>query len=110
MVIATFNESTGWVGKTITYDGQRFVLEGFGPVTAQAVLEYGRQGHLSWASPQAEELAWTVAASVPSRVAPPGPAEWRETRRWLGTPTQLVILAVAFLVLLLLWAFVSQLH
>ena len=40
MVIATFGPSTGWVGKTITYDDEgRFTLEGVGPLTAAQVLD-----------------------------------------------------------------------
>jgi type II secretory pathway pseudopilin PulG len=49
MLIATFGPSTAWVGKTITYQDGQFILEGHGPVPPGAVLEYDRQGHLTWA-------------------------------------------------------------
>lgn len=49
MVIATFGPTTGWVGKTITFKKKQFILEGYGPVTAQDVMEYDKQGHLVWA-------------------------------------------------------------
>lgn len=49
MLIATFGETTGWVGKTITREGDAFILEDHGPISAQAVMEYDAQGHLVWA-------------------------------------------------------------
>ena len=47
MVIATFGPSTGWMGRTITYESGRFTLEGQGPIAAADVLAYERQGHLT---------------------------------------------------------------
>jgi hypothetical protein len=49
MLVATFGPSTTWVGKTVTYVDGAFVLEGHGPIRAQDVFEYERQGHLVWA-------------------------------------------------------------
>jgi len=46
MIIATFGPSTGWAGKTITQEGEAFVLEGHGPITATDVMEYDRQSWL----------------------------------------------------------------
>ena len=65
MVIATFGPTTGWAGKRIVYEGQRFVLEGFGEITAQGVLEYDRQAHLDWAYDGLREWVGEVAASQP---------------------------------------------
>ena len=48
-VIATFGPSTGWQGKTITYDGAVFTLEDWGGISAADVVNYDRQGHLVWA-------------------------------------------------------------
>gem|GEM_PF-407783 len=48
-LIATFNPTTGWSGKRITYEHGRFTLEGHGPISAADVLSYDRQGYLSWA-------------------------------------------------------------
>ena len=48
MLVATFGPTTTWVGKTVTYADGAFVLEGHGPITAQDVFEYERQGHLVW--------------------------------------------------------------
>lgn len=58
-LIATFRPSTAWVGKRITYSGQQFVLDGEGPITAQAVLAYDGMGHLAWATDQTR--AWVRA-------------------------------------------------
>ena len=49
MIIATFGPSTGWAGKTISYDDGRFNLEGHGAISARDVLTYDQQGHLDWA-------------------------------------------------------------
>jgi hypothetical protein len=50
MLIATFGESTGWAGKTITRDGNSFFLQDHGPISAADVMEYDRQGQLVWAT------------------------------------------------------------
>ncbi len=71
MVIATFGPTTGWVGKTITYDEGRFTLEGHGPVTAQGVVEYDRSGHLQWAYDGLREWVYqTAGLPAPPPVAP----------------------------------------
>ena len=49
MLVATFGPTTTWAGKTVTYADGAFVLEGHGPIRAQDVFEYERQGHLVWA-------------------------------------------------------------
>jgi uncharacterized RDD family membrane protein YckC len=66
MVIATFGPSTSWLGKTITLDGQEFILEDIGMLTAQTVLEYDRQGHLVWSREGMREWVGQVAAAVPA--------------------------------------------
>ena len=50
MLIATFGPTTAWVGKTITREGDSFILEGHGPITATDVMDYDRRGQLVWAS------------------------------------------------------------
>lgn len=47
MLGATFGPSTGWAGKTITFEDERFILEGHGPISAAGVMKYDRQGHLT---------------------------------------------------------------
>jgi hypothetical protein len=48
MLVAKFGDTTAWVGKTITFDSEQFILEGHGAITAQDIVEYDRQGHLVW--------------------------------------------------------------
>ena len=50
MLIATFNASTGWRGKTITFEDDHFVLEGHGHVSPKNIMKYDEQGQLVWAS------------------------------------------------------------
>lgn len=49
MLVATFGPSTGWAGKTITREDEACILEEHGPISAQDVMQYDRQGHLVWA-------------------------------------------------------------
>ena len=79
MLIATFGPTTGWLGKTITFENDAFVLQDHGPVSASDVMNYDQQGHLSWATdgtrswvgsktqtPAASLSVATVAAGVPA--------------------------------------------
>lgn len=50
MLVATFGPSTGWAGKTITREGETFILQDHGPISARDVMSYDEQGHLVWAS------------------------------------------------------------
>ena len=112
MLVATFGASTAWAGKTITFDGSSLVLEGHGPVSAAQVLVYESQGHLIWASEQSTEMVRTMAtAAAPVPATPPpvgGESEWKDTKRWLGTPRQLTIAAVLLVVMIGAWVVVSQ--
>jgi hypothetical protein len=77
VLIATFGPSTGWAGKKITREGDAFVLEDHGPISATDVMEYDRQGHLSWASDGTR--AWVgskaaAAAGAPQSRTPDAPA------------------------------------
>ncbi len=77
MLVATFGPTTTWVGKTVTYADGAFVLEGHGPIRAQDVFEFGRQGHLVW--PMDGLRAWVGArAQAESGVAarPSHAVEW----------------------------------
>ena len=113
MIIGTFGASTAWVGRTVTYDGHQFAVEEVGPTTPQAVLQYVQQGHLAWASEETRGLTMSLAQSPavqPQGSAPYAGPQWKQTHRWLGTPRQLIILAVLFVVLIILWTSVSQMH
>ena len=71
MLIATFGPSTGWVGKTIIFENNVFVLQDHGPITASDVMRYDQQGHLVWANDGTR--AWVGARAQAPRVAPSRP-------------------------------------
>ena len=78
MLIATFNASTGWAGKTVHHENDQFVLEGHGPISAADVLAYDEQGYLDWANDGTR--AWVQATVGPPQTrattfseAPVGP-------------------------------------
>ena len=58
MLVATFNETTAWAGKTIAFEGDVVILEDYGPITAAGVMEYDRQGQLAWAAERTQ--AWVA--------------------------------------------------
>lgn len=64
MVIATFGPTTGWLGKTITLDGQQLVLQDVGLLSAEQILEYDRQGHLIWSEEGMRDWVASVAAAA----------------------------------------------
>ena len=80
MLVATFGPTTGWNGKTIVYENDTFVLEGHGPIQAEDVFEYGRQGHIVWAlsgmrawvGARAQAGGGLVAAATASAARPQG--------------------------------------
>jgi len=59
MLIATFGPTTGWLGKTIIFENDAFVLQDHGPISASDVMHYDSQGHLVWAND--ETCAWVGA-------------------------------------------------
>jgi hypothetical protein len=61
MLVATFGPTTAWHGREIIWDEVRFVLVGHGTISAAAVLEYERMGHLIWAT--AEMRPWVVSVA-----------------------------------------------
>ena len=67
MQIATFNATTEWQGRRITREGDAFLLEGHGPVTAAAIMQHDRQAHLIWTNDGTR--AWV--GSLAARAAPP---------------------------------------
>lgn len=46
MLIATFKQTTGWAGKTITWDEGVFTLEGHGAIAVGDVVHYDLGGQL----------------------------------------------------------------
>ena len=51
MLIATFGPTTAWVGMQITREGDAFVLEGHGPISAGDIMEYDRKATLCGLTP-----------------------------------------------------------
>ena len=52
MLVATFGPTTGWQGREIIWDVDRFILVGHGAIPAAGVLDYDRLGQLVWARPE----------------------------------------------------------
>jgi len=67
VIIATFGPGTGWAGKTIAREGDAFILEGHGPISADDVMEYHRQGHLLWANDGTRAWVGSKAQASPAR-------------------------------------------
>lgn len=68
MLIATFGPTTAWAGKTISRDGDVFILEGHGPISASDVMEYDRQGHLVWSNDGTR--AWVGSRALATKEQP----------------------------------------
>ena len=83
MVFATFNSTTGRVGRAITNDDAVFALEGHGVILPTDVLAYDYQGHISWALEDLKEL-WS---SSPQRTGSPSTAPPTAERRAWTTAT-----------------------
>ncbi len=78
MIIAAFNATTGWLGRTIAYDEAqpRFVLQDYGPVQAGDVVTYDERGQIAWA--QAELREWVYRCAECERQARPDVfSRWR---------------------------------
>jgi len=77
MLVAVFNETSGWSGKTIDYDEatRQFVLQDHGPITAEDVLRYDAQGQVDWA--REGLLEWVLQIAAARR--PPAPAGTHQT-------------------------------
>jgi hypothetical protein len=71
MLIATFNEKTGWQGRAITREGDALLLEGHGPITAPGIMGYDRQSQLTWAGDGMRAWVQGLASGTPP--APPTP-------------------------------------
>ncbi len=93
MLIATFRPTTAWSGKRITFEDQQFILEGHGPVSAQAIMEYDHQGNLDWATDGTRAWVGSRGSSAPPlqqpgvEARPPGAmliATFGPTTAWVG--------------------------
>jgi hypothetical protein len=102
MLVAAFGPTTAWAGRQITWDGTRFVLAGYGPITAAGLVEYDRLGQLQWTSSEVREWAFSVARWEASAAPPmPRPAgAGGGTRR--GFPAWAIILIIVAVLVLVL--------
>jgi hypothetical protein len=66
MVVARFTPATGWAGRSITYASGQFALEGYGPLAAEDVLQYDRQGQIAWEYEGLREWVGQMAAAATS--------------------------------------------
>lgn len=73
MLIAVFNDTTGWAGKTVTYDDGVITLQGHGNISAVDLLDYDNHGYLTWAFGGLREWVEGLAA-VPPAASPISPA------------------------------------
>jgi len=64
MIVARFTPASGWAGRSVTYDNERFALEGYGPIAAQDVLRYDQQGQIAWEYEGLREWVGQVAAGA----------------------------------------------
>jgi len=90
MIVATFNAATGSAGKTVTYDAGRFILEGHGEITAQAIWEYGQQGQLDWASDGTRAWVASLAQAKTNSLADGR----RKVQGWVWAAGVLIFLCV----------------
>jgi len=70
MLIATFGPTTAWVGTQITREGDAFVLEGHGPISAGDIMEHDRQGHLVWVNDGTRAWVGSNAAAATATTTP----------------------------------------
>jgi hypothetical protein len=106
MLVATFGPTTGWPGREIIWDVDRFILVGHGAVPAAGVLDYDRLGQLVWASPELRSWVASVAhweaggqpasPGRPASTAGSAPAKARRLPTWAIV---LIIIAVLLVVL-----------
>lgn len=75
MLVATFGQSTGWAGKTITWEDERFLLEEVGQVTAADVMRYDAEGQIAWEREELRDWVQLVADFDAASAAAAPPSE-----------------------------------
>jgi hypothetical protein len=63
MIIATFNSTTDWDGRSIEYDGHVFTVAGVAQITVDEVMLFDADGQLTWVSAETRDF---IATSVPA--------------------------------------------
>jgi hypothetical protein len=92
MLVATFNEATGWAGRSITFVAGSFLLEGHGVVTATDVAAYDALGQLTWARGDLRD--WVLRSSATDAARQSVGAVWRGGGRHRALPAWAVVLLV----------------
>lgn len=100
VIVAAFNATTGWLGRTIEYDeAQRcFVLQDDGLLRAGDVVTYDERGQLAWA--QSELRDWVYHSAEWERQARPSAFIRRRGLVAYSLHDRLVIGALVFVVVL----------
>lgn len=82
MVVAAFNASTGWAGRTIAFEEaeRRFILQDFGFIGAHDVLNYDALGQIDWAGEGLREWAVKFASWEEHERAPQPGEDIQEAR------------------------------
>ena len=100
MLIATFGPTTAWQGMRITWSDGQFTLEDHGPIGADGVMQYDREGHLIWADEGTRAWVGSLAVRLP------GPAQADEPHARLkrilfAAIVVLIVLNVVLVVLII---------
>ena len=74
MLVATFGGDTEWAGRTITQEEGRFVLQGFGVISAAQVLEYDAATPLLWSTGGTRAWVRSIAHREGAQKRPAAPA------------------------------------
>ena len=56
MTVAMFGPTSDWAGKKITREGEVFLVQGHGKISALAIMENDRRKHLIWVNDWATRL------------------------------------------------------
>lgn len=112
MLVATFGPATGWEGREIIWDVDRFILVGHGAIPAAGVLDYDRLGQIVWAAPElrswvAEVSRWetggqTAYGAAAVTTAGPKPATGR-------IPTWAIVVIIAVVAFVVIGAVIGAL-
>ncbi len=88
LLVAVFNQSSEWPGRTITYEDvpHQFILEGRGPISAQALLGHDAQGQLDWADEGLRDWTQRAAQAASQATQPDGEAPPPSGERYAAGP------------------------
>jgi hypothetical protein len=118
VVVGTFGPGNAYQGRTVTWDAGVFTIDGVGPTDLDALRHSEAAGQFTWASPETDAWADSVAGETPlavtSAVIPPGPALVQGApipqapRRPLQFAPKTIAIAAAVLVLIVVGVAVAN--